>query len=81
LWVQWWRKRLHEAKTRLIEFGRYAVERRKARNEGRPETFDFPVFTHVRQTLSGCALHRARRRRDRPNDHPAILRPDWLIAP
>lgn len=37
---------LHEGKTRLIEFGRYATENRKARGEGRPETFDFLGFTH-----------------------------------
>ena len=39
--------KLHEGKTRLIEFGRYAIERRKRRGEGRPETFDFLGFTHV----------------------------------
>ena len=39
--------RLHEGKTRLIEFGRYAAEKRKRRGLGRPETFDFLGFTHV----------------------------------
>jgi group II intron reverse transcriptase/maturase len=34
-------------KTSLIEFGRYAVERRKERGEGKPDTFDFLGFTHV----------------------------------
>jgi RNA-directed DNA polymerase len=38
--------KLHEGKTRLIEFGRYAIERRARRGEGRPETFDFLGFTH-----------------------------------
>jgi len=38
--------KLHEGKTRLIEFGRYAIERRRRRGEGRPETFDFLGFTH-----------------------------------
>ena len=38
--------KLHERKTRLIEFGRYAIERRKRRDEDRPETFDFLGFTH-----------------------------------
>ncbi len=38
--------KLHEGKTRLIEFGRFAIERRAERCEGRPETFDFPGFTH-----------------------------------
>jgi len=37
---------LHEGKTRLIEFGRYAMERRSERGEGKPETFDFLGFTH-----------------------------------
>ena len=38
--------RLHEAKTRLIEFGRFAATNRRRRSEGRPETFDFLGFTH-----------------------------------
>jgi hypothetical protein len=37
---------LHPEKTRLIEFGRYAAERREKRGEGKPETFDFLGFTH-----------------------------------
>lgn len=37
---------LHEGKTRLIEFGRFAFERRARRGERRPETFDFLGFTH-----------------------------------
>jgi group II intron reverse transcriptase/maturase len=34
-------------KTRLIEFGRYATERRVKRGEGKPETFHFLGFTHI----------------------------------
>ena len=37
---------LHPDKTRLIEFGRYALIDRRQRGEGRPETFDFLGFTH-----------------------------------
>jgi RNA-directed DNA polymerase len=37
---------LHPEKTRLIEFGMYAAERRNKRGEGKPETFDFLAFTH-----------------------------------
>ena len=37
---------LHPDKTRLIEFGRYAAERRAGRGLGKPETFDFLGFTH-----------------------------------
>ena len=38
---------LNPEKTRLIEFGRYAAERRKKRGEGKPETFNFLGFTHI----------------------------------
>jgi len=37
---------LHPEKTRLLEFGRFAVANRKARGEGKPETFAFLGFTH-----------------------------------
>jgi group II intron reverse transcriptase/maturase len=37
---------LHPDKTRLIEFGRFAAERRRKKGQGRPETFDFLGFTH-----------------------------------
>ena len=35
-----------ENKTRLIEFGRFAMERRNKRGLGKTETFDFLGFTH-----------------------------------
>lgn len=38
---------LHPEKTRLIQFGRYAEERRAKRGEAKPETFDFLGFTHI----------------------------------
>jgi len=38
---------LNAEKTRLIEFGRFAAERRKARGLGTPETFQFLGFTHI----------------------------------
>lgn len=38
---------LHPDKTRLIEFGRYAAERRARRAEGKPETFRFLGFVHI----------------------------------
>lgn len=37
---------LHEDKTRLIEFGRFAAHNRKAQGMPRPETFAFLGFTH-----------------------------------
>jgi group II intron reverse transcriptase/maturase len=38
---------LHPDKTRLLEFGRFAAERREKRGDGKPETFDFLGFTHI----------------------------------
>ncbi|WP_418202200.1 group II intron reverse transcriptase/maturase [Anaerohalosphaera lusitana] len=38
---------LHSDKTRLIQFGRFAAERRAAKGQGKPETFDFLGFTHI----------------------------------
>src|SRR5215831_13918083 len=37
---------LHPEKTRLIEFGRYAAERRSKAGLSKPETFSFLGFTH-----------------------------------
>jgi RNA-directed DNA polymerase len=37
---------LHPEKTRLIEFGRFAADRRARRGQGKPETFNFLGFTH-----------------------------------
>src|SRR5262245_17181904 len=38
---------LHPQKTRLIEFGRFAAERRNRRGLGKPETFNFLGFTFI----------------------------------
>jgi RNA-directed DNA polymerase len=38
---------LHLQKTRIIEFGRLATRKRKARNLGEPEIFAFLGFTHI----------------------------------
>ena len=38
--------RTHPEKTRLIEFGRFAMANRRKRGRGKPETFDFLGFTH-----------------------------------
>lgn len=38
---------LHNGKTRIIEFGRFAAENRRRRGEGKPRTFDFLGFTHI----------------------------------
>jgi RNA-directed DNA polymerase len=38
---------LNAEKTRLIEFGRFAAERRAGRGLRKPETFEFLGFTHI----------------------------------
>src|ERR1700692_85316 len=38
---------LHPEKTRLLEFGPFAIRDRQWRGEGRPETFNFLGFTHI----------------------------------
>ena len=38
---------LHPEKTRIIEFGRFAADRRERRGLGRPETFNFLGFTFI----------------------------------
>jgi len=38
---------LHPEKTRLLEFGPFAVANRKRRGEGKPATFNFLGFTHI----------------------------------
>lgn len=52
---------LHPTKTRLIEFGRFAAERRERRGERRPETFDFLGFTHVCGSTRSHGLFKIRR--------------------
>ena len=38
---------LHPEKTRLLEFGPFAIRDRQRRGEGKPETFNFLGFTHI----------------------------------
>jgi RNA-directed DNA polymerase len=40
---------MHPTKTRLLEFGRYAAERRSRRGLGKPETFNFLGFSVLQQ--------------------------------
>ncbi len=53
---------LHPEKTRLIEFGRYATERRAKRGEGKPETFNFLGFTHICGTSQKTGYFTVRRK-------------------
>lgn len=57
---------LHPDKTRLLEFGMYAAERRRERGLGRPETFNFLGFTHIcGRTRGGKFQVQRRTMRDR----------------
>jgi len=57
---------LHPDKTRLIEFGRFAAERRKRRGLNKPETFTFLGFTHICGKLrSGKFVVKRKTRSDR----------------
>jgi group II intron reverse transcriptase/maturase len=57
---------LHPEKTRLIEFGRFAAERRQRRELDRPETFNFLGFTFIcGKTRAGKFQIKRRTRRDR----------------
>jgi len=57
---------LHPEKTRLIAFGRFAVERRKERGLGKPETFTFLGFTFIcGKSRDGKFLVTRKSRRDR----------------
>jgi RNA-directed DNA polymerase len=55
---------LHPEKTRLIEFGRYAVDNRTRRGLGKPETFNFLGFTFIcgKSRRGNFLIHRKTRR-------------------
>src|SRR2546429_3652796 len=57
---------LNPDKTRLIEFGRFAADRRAQRGLGKPETFNFLGFTFICERNSrGQFLVKRITRRDR----------------
>jgi RNA-directed DNA polymerase len=57
---------LHPDKTRLIEFGRHAANRRAQRGLGKPESFTFLGFTHIcAKSRRGYFLLKRKSRRDR----------------
>ena len=84
---------LHPDKTRRIEFGRFAEQDRKRRGEGKPETFDFPGFTHIsgktryghftvkRKTVGKrmrAKLEQIKRQLRARMDHPVAQTGEWL---
>jgi RNA-directed DNA polymerase len=73
---------LHPDKTRLIEFGKFAAERRKQRGDGKPETFEFLGFTHIcgkrRTTGMREGNERVLHRRSSESRWPRVMR--WRPA-
>ena len=86
--------RLHPEKTRLIEFGRFAIKRRAERGLGKPETFNFLGFTHICMTMRDgwkfqlrrktqrkrrwSLLHRIGQELDRRRHEPVNVQGQWL---
>ena len=54
-----------EEKTRLIEFGRFAVENNNKRGKGKPEIFDFLGFTHYCSKSNKTGKFRVKRKTSR----------------
>jgi RNA-directed DNA polymerase len=66
---------LHPEKTRLIEFGRFAAERRERRGLGKPETFNFLGFTFIcGKTRAGKFQIKRKTRRDRMQAKLTMIR-------
>jgi RNA-directed DNA polymerase len=79
---------LHPDKTRLLEFGRWARDRRQRRGQGKPETFDVLGLTHIcSQTRTGKFTVRrktiAKRLRQKRQEIKQTLRArrHWPIRP
>ena len=56
---------LAEEKTRILEFGRFATENRRARSQGKPETFSFLGFTFYCSMNSRKTFFRVKVKTDR----------------
>jgi hypothetical protein len=57
---------LHPQKTCLMEFGRYAAERRRRKGMGKPQTFAYLGFTHISGTSRNSSFQLKRKsRKDR----------------
>ena len=65
---------LHEGKTRLIEFGRFAEANRRQRGEGKPETFTFLGFTHICGTRKKTGTFTVLRRTNKKKMRQTIQR-------
>lgn len=71
---------LHEGKTRLIGFGRFAALSRQRRGERRPETFAFLGFTHFRPDPGRPVYREAQDGRETPDEQTEGVAPGSLPA-
>lgn len=53
---------LHPDKTKVIEFGPWAIRNARERGEGRPKTFDFLGFTHICAKKRGNGMFTVKRK-------------------
>jgi RNA-directed DNA polymerase len=65
---------LHPEKTRVLEFGRFARERRERRGMSKPETFDFLGFTHIASTSRIGGKFQLKRRTSRKKRRAKLAR-------
>jgi group II intron reverse transcriptase/maturase len=63
---------LHEEKTKLIEFGRFAAANRQERGEGKPEVFNFLGLTHICSTTRSEGKFIVRRKTQKEKLHKKI---------
>ncbi len=66
----------HPDKTRLIEFGRWAIVERRKRGAGKPDTFEFLGFTHICEinTKSGRFVVKRKTARKRKRVKPLEIK-------
>jgi len=70
---------VHPDKTRLMRFGKFAAADRRARREGKPDTFDFLGFTHIcGKTRAGKFLLLRHTSKKRMRDKLKALREELL---
>ena len=66
--------KLHPAKTRMIEFGRWAIADRRQRGAGKPETSDFLGFTWMCESNRKSGYFMVRRKTARQRKRAKLWR-------
>lgn len=65
---------LHPDKTRVLQFGRFARERRERRGLPKPETFEFLGFTHIASQAARGSRFQLKRRTSRKKRRAKLAR-------